>query len=645
MPNLIGDYLYKTLPPLYRIQDKDTNYTLQRYLDALGESMSLVNDETKGILTLLDVEKMEAKFLPHFASMFGVEYNYDIPEDTQRKYLANIVDIQKRKGTKEVLEFTARELTGMNATVKEGHSLRFKTWGRSLDSEKCEEYEPPKTYGGKNKIPYYLVGGDNTDRFTVIVHLSTEKNTDTEVIFLNTQILSRLTKELVQPYINLRYKATGILDSDTHTLDLSSIVEWHRDSLNDSYKRKGNIKEHGEFIQAIEKFAYTHKHKNEEEMLDNVKLLVVPHMTVEERQVEEQEGMIYILDKTELSMTLDVTDEESWLITTKGTETVVKNVKDSDIIRISNTDTLEDLTVEYEDLGVTANRTSAYNEVLTLKSSYSKDSIHLNTDYDIITLGNVTDDYEDKIISNYEFLSQQYALKHEGIPNNLTDTNYRFAPSIPNPVPPQNWNTFGYWVTTYLEEGKGEVDENNAIELANIKLWGYDPSTDTWTILDVGFESQGWRTEDLVYEDSCVTFSGTSKTVGSTSWGNTEGYILRHRGSTRGYASVVYGHQEKFNDYTNYTYYIAQVDFRLVKYTSSSYDSLDEANILVNISNSWRASADGVCEHDWSKDKVSSFGRYLKATRDWRTAYTTNLPQNWEGAIPSELQPTKEKGE
>lgn len=271
MPNLIGDYLYKTLPSLYRVQDKETNYTLQRYLDALGESMSLVNEETRGILTLLDVEKMEAKFLPHFASMFGVEYHYDIPEDSQRKYLANIVDIQKRKGTKEVLEFTARELTGMNATVKEGHNLKFKTWGKNPNSEKCEVYEPPKTYGGKTKVPYYFLGGSNTKRFTVMVHLSTESDTNTEELFLNTQLLSRWTRELVQPYINLRYKASGISYSDEG--NVSNITEWDSLKVIDKYTRKANIVESEVYNRVRSTEDLTYSNNLVSKSLDKLKLL------------------------------------------------------------------------------------------------------------------------------------------------------------------------------------------------------------------------------------------------------------------------------------------------------------------------------------------------------------------------------------
>lgn len=221
MPNKIGTYLYNSLPSIYKTRDEETQFTLKRYLNALGEPMTDIEFEIKNILTLLDVEKMDAKYLPFFASMFGITYNYDISEDYQRKYLANLVDIQKRKGTKEVLEFTARELTGMDATVIDGQALTFKTWSPN-NSTGAVTSRKPKTYSKRNRINYYFAGGETCDRFTVTVILTTEGHIDGQELFLNTQLISRLTKDLVQPYIKLRYKAHAVAYLDEYT---SNIVE------------------------------------------------------------------------------------------------------------------------------------------------------------------------------------------------------------------------------------------------------------------------------------------------------------------------------------------------------------------------------------------------------------------------------------
>lgn len=234
MPNKIGEYLYNNLPSIYKIKDGETNYTLQKFLNALGESMSNVEEETRQLLTLLDVEKMDAKYLPYFASMFGVTYSYDIAEEFQRKYLANLVDIQKRKGTQEAIEFTARELTGMEATIREGKSSIFRTWGTENNINGYVTSKQNKTFNGRTSS--YFFGGENTDRFTITVILNADGNTDSDELFLNTQLISRHTKELVQPYIKLRYKSFGIAYSDIGTV--SNISEHDVIRIRDLASRK-----------------------------------------------------------------------------------------------------------------------------------------------------------------------------------------------------------------------------------------------------------------------------------------------------------------------------------------------------------------------------------------------------------------------
>lgn len=350
MTNLIGDYLYNSLPALYRVQDKDTNYTLKRYLGALGQSMTLVNDETRDILTLLDVEKMDAKFLPYFASMFGVEYHHDIPEDSQRKYLANIVDIQKRKGTKEVLEFTARELTGMNATIREGHNLKFKTWGKPLNSDKCSEYESPRTFGAKSGVSYFFLGGENTQRFTVMVYLDSIGNTNPEIIFLNTQLLSRWTKDLVQPYINLRYKATGITYSDEGLV--SDITEWDSVRVIDKSTRKARVVESEVYSRVRSTEGLTYSNNLVSKPLDRLKLLqdILDGNVNEVTEVGVDTMRIVNRVHDNINLDVDYVDSDTIMdihntrLTSKVTETEKLRMKDSDIKELEH---LEEPVVDY----------------------------------------------------------------------------------------------------------------------------------------------------------------------------------------------------------------------------------------------------------------------------------------------------------
>ena len=192
-----GNYLYKQLPAYYRYRDIETEYTLERYLKCLGEYLNVVFEETDDIKDLLDVEKMPSKFLPYYAKMFGIKIYDDISEDFQRKLLANIVPILKRKGTRDVIEFVARELTGYDVDITEGNEYAFKTW--------VDEIELPLgakqslTYAETQTIHYRYAGSELTSRFIVYVEIHTLEVEAT----ISEELIRTYLKDLVPSYINV----------------------------------------------------------------------------------------------------------------------------------------------------------------------------------------------------------------------------------------------------------------------------------------------------------------------------------------------------------------------------------------------------------------------------------------------------------
>lgn len=112
----LSDYLYNRLPKIYRTFD--TSEQLKRYLETLTEAgLDLVMAETIGLENLIDANKCPSKFLPYLCETFGIEYQPDIPEMFQRRFLKNCVELYKKKGTKTAIKFLARELSGMSADV------------------------------------------------------------------------------------------------------------------------------------------------------------------------------------------------------------------------------------------------------------------------------------------------------------------------------------------------------------------------------------------------------------------------------------------------------------------------------------------------------------------------------------------------
>ena len=114
----LADYLYDRLPRIYKTEDK--HQLLKRFLDTFAEAgFDPLLQETVSITDLLDVDKCPSEYLPHLCRMYGYEYTLEIPELFQRRLLKHIVEMYKRKGTKSVVRFIARELTGFESEIIE----------------------------------------------------------------------------------------------------------------------------------------------------------------------------------------------------------------------------------------------------------------------------------------------------------------------------------------------------------------------------------------------------------------------------------------------------------------------------------------------------------------------------------------------
>lgn len=113
-----ADYLYNRLPQVYRTSDNEQ--ILRRFIETFAEAgFDPLLQETMDIMNLLDVEKCPSEFLPLLCSLYGFEYTVEIPELFIRRLLKHIIELYKRKGTKSVVKFIARELTGFDSEIIE----------------------------------------------------------------------------------------------------------------------------------------------------------------------------------------------------------------------------------------------------------------------------------------------------------------------------------------------------------------------------------------------------------------------------------------------------------------------------------------------------------------------------------------------
>lgn len=113
------DLLYnKKLPQIYRDEDSKIGYPLKRYLESLivGGYCGNIEDIEK-MLTLVDPYSIPEEFFQYLCESFGLKYFPDMDVTYQRKFLLNIGEIVKRRGTFACVKYLARALTGLDVEL------------------------------------------------------------------------------------------------------------------------------------------------------------------------------------------------------------------------------------------------------------------------------------------------------------------------------------------------------------------------------------------------------------------------------------------------------------------------------------------------------------------------------------------------
>lgn len=131
---LLNHLYYNKLPQIYRDMDMTLKtYPLKRYLSSLIEGgYCEALEDIENILTLVDPEKCPKEYLPYLCNSFGLEYFEDIDEIYQRRFLSNIGEVIKRRGTYSCVRFLVRVLTGLNVELKYFRGVFQEKQGRHL---------------------------------------------------------------------------------------------------------------------------------------------------------------------------------------------------------------------------------------------------------------------------------------------------------------------------------------------------------------------------------------------------------------------------------------------------------------------------------------------------------------------------------
>lgn len=160
-PTRLLDLLYnKKLPQIYRDEDSKIGSPLHRYLEALvcGGYKGAIDDIEK-TLTLFDPKAIPESIFPFLCESFGLEYFPDIDVTYQRKFLLNLGELVRRRGTFSSVHYMIRALTGLESELStEGNTLNIVLLAKNL--EQTRNIEISMTIIGnyiQSQIPYYIV--------------------------------------------------------------------------------------------------------------------------------------------------------------------------------------------------------------------------------------------------------------------------------------------------------------------------------------------------------------------------------------------------------------------------------------------------------------------------------------------------------
>lgn len=119
----MGDWLYETLPEVYRTRDAAQGYPLRAYLAVLGEQGDALWDEAQRLYDNQFLETCEPWLVPYLAALLGYRPVHEIDAVSQRALAAKWISLVRSKGTAATLENVARDSTGWPARVVEFFQL------------------------------------------------------------------------------------------------------------------------------------------------------------------------------------------------------------------------------------------------------------------------------------------------------------------------------------------------------------------------------------------------------------------------------------------------------------------------------------------------------------------------------------------
>lgn len=199
--------LYNKLPEIYRVADfREGNNTLLRYLSALDEGgIENLKQDILTLYSIMSIEKAPTEAIPLLGNMLGFNYIQDLDDRTQRKIVENLAELYKRKGTKSVIHFIAREFTEGVVKIVETENRVFRTWSKESQLvPPNERHILSRTFNGKkiNENTFYMISKEGKYTLNSVLILI-ESVTDLP-------LLNRLLLEFLPVTCKVYLQLTGI---------------------------------------------------------------------------------------------------------------------------------------------------------------------------------------------------------------------------------------------------------------------------------------------------------------------------------------------------------------------------------------------------------------------------------------------------
>ena len=109
--------LYNLLPTIYRLRDAEQGEPLRALLAILSNELGAVEADITGLYENWFIETSAEWVVPYIGDLLGVRGLSSITSSafSQRSYVANTLHYRRRKGTANILEELARDVSGWPA--------------------------------------------------------------------------------------------------------------------------------------------------------------------------------------------------------------------------------------------------------------------------------------------------------------------------------------------------------------------------------------------------------------------------------------------------------------------------------------------------------------------------------------------------